>query len=109
MYTASFQFEPGDYDEEFHRLDRLIEEAARATAGFLGKEAWHSPDGARRNATYYWDSLDALDEFSAHPVHLEAKRQYRRWYRGYHILVSEVLRSYGDGAFELPASGGRSA
>lgn len=34
-----------------------------------------------------------------HPAHQQAKRQYARWYEGYHIVVSKVLRSYGDGAF----------
>ena len=30
MYSAAFIFEPGTYDERFHTLDALIEEAARA-------------------------------------------------------------------------------
>ena len=44
--------------------------------------------------------LEALREFSAHPSHLEAKRQYQRWYRGYHIVIAEIVRSYGDDAIE---------
>lgn len=99
MISASFIFEPGQYDDEFHRLNDLIREAANATPGFLGSESWRSPDGTRTNATYYWADLEALKEFSSHPRHLEAKRQYSRWYAGYHIVVSEVIRSYGDGAF----------
>ena len=50
--------------------------------------------------TYYWDSLETLRTFSTDPVHQQAKREYARWYKGYHIVVSEVLRSYGDGAFD---------
>jgi heme-degrading monooxygenase HmoA len=99
MYSASFIFEPGEYDDEFHRLDDLIAEAARATKGFLGSEIWRSADGKRTNATYYWADLDSLKEFSSHPKHLEAKSQYSRWYAGYHIVISEVVKSYGDGAF----------
>lgn len=99
MYSAIFIFEPGDYDAEFHRLNGLIDEVARATPGFLGAESWRSPDGSKTNATYYWASLDALKSFSSHPRHLEAKRQYSRWYAGFHIVISEVIRSYGDGAF----------
>jgi len=30
---------------------------------------------------------------------VEAKREYQRWYRGYHIVISEIVKSYGDGAF----------
>lgn len=100
MYCASFIFEPGTYDERFHALDALIEEAAHATPGYLGAETWRSPDGTRSNATYFWDNQEALRAFSAHPKHLEAKRQYTQWYKGFHIVVSQVLRSYGDGKIE---------
>ncbi len=97
MYSAAFIFEPGEYDDEFHRLNELIDDAARATDGFIGTESWQSADGSIRNATYYWQTLEALQEFSRHARHLEAKQQYRKWYKGYHIVVSEVIRSYGDG------------
>lgn len=109
MFSAAFIFEPGDYDDEFHRLNGLIDAAALATAGFLGSEAWQSADARIRNATYYWDSLHALQEFSRHPSHLEAKQQYGRWYKGYHIVVSEVVRSYGDGRIEHLTPNSRTA
>jgi heme-degrading monooxygenase HmoA len=99
MYSASFIWEPGEYDADFHRLNGLIDEVARALPGFLGSESWQSADGTRRNAVYYWTDLESLQEFSSHPTHLEAKRQYDRWYRGYHIVVAQVIRAYGDGAF----------
>lgn len=100
MYSAAFIWEPGEYDAEFHRLNALIEGVARSLPGYRGVESWQRADGGLRNATYYWDNLDTLKAFSTHPVHQEAKRQYARWYRGYHIVVSQVLRSYGDAAFE---------
>jgi hypothetical protein len=62
----------------------------------MGSETWQSFAGKTLNATYYWGSLDALKEFSVNPTHLDAKKQYSRWYDGYHIVVSEVIRSYGD-------------
>jgi len=96
MYSAAFIFKPGTYDDEFHRLNGLIDAAAKATDGYLGAETWQSGDGKVLNATYYWESLEALKSFSHHPHHLEAKKQYSRWYNGYHIVVSEVIRSYGD-------------
>jgi heme-degrading monooxygenase HmoA len=99
MYSASFIFEPGAYDDKFLALDALIQTAANETVGYLGQESWASADGNKRNAMYYWSSLDSLKEFSTHPKHLEAKRQYQQWYLGFHIVISEVLKSYGDGAF----------
>ncbi len=97
MYIAAFHYLPGRYDAEFHRLNDIINEVARASPGFLGSESWHSEDETRANATYYWRDLDSLKAFSTHPAHQEAKRQYARWYEGYHIVISEVIRSYGDG------------
>jgi heme-degrading monooxygenase HmoA len=98
MYSAAFIYEAKEYDAEFHRLNDAIRAVADSLPGFLGAEHWHSPDGARSNATYYWSDLEALKIFSNHPTHQEAKRHYARWYSGYHIVVSEVLRSYGNGA-----------
>jgi len=97
MYCAAFIFEPGTYDERFLALDSQIEAAAQANPGYLGRETWQSEDGKRFNASYYWRDLAALEEFSRNPQHLEAKRDYQRWYKGFHIVISQVLRSYGDG------------
>lgn len=109
MYCASFMWEPGEYNDEFHRLNGLIDAVAKSLPGFLGTESWQSTDGTRRNAVYYWDSLDTLKQFSIDPTHQEAKRQYAKWYKGYHIVVAEVLRSYGDGAFPHITPNSRSA
>lgn len=111
MYCASFIWEPGRYDDEFHRLNAAIEQVARSLPGYLGVEAWQAADGARRCANYYWTDLDTLQAFSVHPTHQEAKRQYSRWYDGYHIVVSQVIRSYGDGGFPhiTPDGRGRTA
>ena len=100
MFSAAFIFKPGTYDDEFHRLNDLIDTAANNTEGYLGAETWHSADGKTLNATYYWETLEALKQFSRDPNHLEAKKQYSRWYDGYHIVISEVIRSYGDDALE---------
>lgn len=96
MYSAAFIFRPGTYDDEFHRLNALIDQAARNNEGFLGAETWLSKDGRTQNATYYWQSLEALQRFSRDPDHLLAKKQYARWYDGYHIVISQIVRSYGD-------------
>jgi len=99
MISAAFIFEPGTYDERFLKLDAAIEAAALATPGYLGRETWQSEDGKRFNATYYWTDQSALKAFSNNPDHQEAKRNYQLWYKGFHIVISEVIRSYGDSAF----------
>ncbi len=99
MFSAAFIWEPGIYDAEFNELSALIEAAANSTPGFLGVEEWKSEDGKRRNATYYWENLESLKALSANPKHIEAKKKYSQWYNGYHVVVSEVIKSYGDSAF----------
>jgi heme-degrading monooxygenase HmoA len=108
MFSAAFIWEPGTYDAEFNELNALIEAAAIAAPGYLGVEEWKSDDGKRRNTTYYWESLEGLKALSTHPNHIEAKQKYARWYNGYHVVISEVVRSYGDSAFSHVTSSKRS-
>ncbi len=98
MFIASFIYTPGQYDVEFHRLNAIIDTVAKSLPGFLGSESWQATNSSQRNATYYWRDLDTLKTFATHPAHQEAKRQYAKWYEGYHIVISEVIRSYGDGS-----------
>ena len=98
MYSVSFMFEPLEYDEDFYQLDALIADVALSMGGFVGKETWHGEMG-RVNSVYYWDTLDDLKAFASHPKHIEAKRQYSRWYKGFHIVIAEIVKSYGDGNF----------
>ncbi len=99
MISAAFIWQPGDYDADFLTLNQRIEDAARAIPGFLGVESWVSEDGLRHNATYYWDSMDSLRQLMTQSDHLVAKREVGRWYRGYRVVVAEVLRSYGSEGF----------
>ena len=108
LYSAAFIFEPGRDDETFHQLNREIAEAAQGTPGFLGSETWVNDDGTRVNAVYYWETLEALEMLAAHPRHLEAKRRYAEWYHGFHVVISRVLESYGDGHIDHVTPNGRS-
>ena len=99
MISATFLWEPGGSDAEFERLNAAIDAVARANPGFVAAESWQATAGSRRAVVYYWRDDASLHEFARDPVHAEAKRQYARWYRGYHVVIAEVVRSYGDGAF----------
>lgn len=96
MIICQFIFAPGVYDAQFHELDSQIDAFARNLPGFRDVEVWQSPDGATKNATYYFDDMTSLRELSALPEHLAAKGQYRRWYDGYQIVISELRATYGD-------------
>lgn len=62
MYSSTFIFAKGEWDEEFYRLDEQIAAAARATPGYLGEESWQNPTTGLVSNVYYWESLGALQE-----------------------------------------------
>ncbi|KVN07489.1 MULTISPECIES: DUF4188 domain-containing protein [unclassified Burkholderia] len=99
MYIAAFIYRLGQIDDEFRQLTETIDAVAASLPGFVGMESWRSADGLMFNASYYWRDEQTLRAFAAHPKHLDAKRQFRRWYDGYHVVVSKVERAYGDGSF----------
>jgi heme-degrading monooxygenase HmoA len=96
MFSAAFIFEPGVYDADFHQLNDEIEAFAHSIDGFLGVDRWKSSTDERHSSIYYWKTREALQIFASHPRHIEAKKNYQRWYKGFHIVISEVLRTYGD-------------
>lgn len=97
MYSSTFIFAAKPFDAEFHRLDDAIASAARTIPGYLGETTWENPQTGLVSNVYYWDSLEALQSLVTHPLHLEAKEKQARWLDGYQVIVSQVLRTYGDG------------
>lgn len=97
MILCQFIFTPGEYDDDFHRLDRQIDAYARSLPGFIAVETWYADDRAIVNASYYFENTESVRELSRFPQHQEAKSQYQRWYDAYQIVVSEITASYGDG------------
>ena len=104
MYSSTFIFAKGEYDEEFFRLDEAIAEAAKQIPGYLGEETWENQTTGLISNVYYWESLEALRALMTHPKHIEAKRAQEKWLNGYQVIVSEVVRIYGDGKISHPVS-----
>jgi heme-degrading monooxygenase HmoA len=103
MYSSTFIFAKKQYDDAFHRLDQMIAEMAKGIPGYLGEETWENPDTGLISNVYYWESLEALQQLVTHPRHLEAKARQGNWLAGYQVVISEVIRTYGDGGLsELP-------
>jgi heme-degrading monooxygenase HmoA len=100
VFSISFIFKPGTYDDEFQRLDAAVGAVAKSTEGFLGSESWWSKDGTKCNAIYYWADLKHLSDFAQAMPHKEAKASYDRWYHGYQVVVAEIRSAYGDGRLE---------
>jgi heme-degrading monooxygenase HmoA len=102
MFTSTFTFAKGEYDDEFHALDRSVADTAKAIPGYLGEEAWENPSSGLISTVYYWETMDALQQLMRHPAHLLAKRRQAEWLKGYHIVIAKVVHSYGDGGIPHP-------
>ncbi|GGC13097.1 hypothetical protein GCM10007205_22460 [Oxalicibacterium flavum] len=108
MYSATFIFGKKQFDHDFHRLDQAIAEAARHIPGYLGEETWENPGTRLYANVYYWESMEALQTLMQHPTHLQAKAAQANWLDGYRVVISEVLREYGEPALGMqrPANAG---
>lgn len=106
MFSSTFIFAKKQFDEDFHRLDAAIAQAARSTPGYIGEEAWENRTTGLVSNVYYWESLEALQLLVSHPKHLEAKASQTNWLDGYQVVISQVLRTYGDAKLSklLPAT-----
>lgn len=103
MYSSTFIFAKGQYDDEFFRLDEAIAKAAKKIPGYLGEETWENQTTGLISNVYYLESLESLQALMKHPKHVEEKRAQGKWLDGYQVIVSEVIRTYGDGRISHPA------
>lgn len=106
MFAATFTFAKAEYDDEFHRRDLAIAEAARSIPAYLGEEAWENPASGLISTVYYWETLAGLQQLIEHPIHVDAKQRQGRWLKGYHVTIAQVLESYGDGGIAHPLAAG---
>lgn len=75
---------------------RKLAEAAKTVPGYLGEEAWENPKIGLISNVYYWESPDALCALMHHSKHLEAKAKQSQWLDGYQVVISQVIKIYGD-------------
>lgn len=109
MFTSTFTFAKGQYDDAFHALDSVIAQVAQSTPGYLGEEAWENHETGLISNVYYWESMEALQALMKHPSHIEAKQRQAQWLKGYQVVIAQVLGSYGDGGISHPLADKRSS
>ena len=102
MYTSTFTFATGEFDDEFHALDSVIAQLAKSIPGYLGEETWENPAAGLVCNVYYWKTMEALEELTGHPEHIAAKQRQARWLNGYQVVIARVVRSHGDGGIPHP-------
>lgn len=105
MYSSTFIFAKKQFDNEFYRLDQAIAEAAKEIPGYIGEETWGNSNTGLVSNVYYWETLESLQALIKHPKHLEAKAAQENWLNGYQVVISEVIKTYGDAKLtSLPLS-----
>jgi hypothetical protein len=77
-------------------MDQKIAAVAKGIVEYLGEETWENTTTRLVSNVYYRDSLEALQQLVSHPRHVEAKSAQDHWLSGYQVVVSQVLRTYGD-------------
>jgi len=102
MYSLTFLFGRRQFDEKFHRLDAEIAAAAKSMPGYFGEESWENVASGPVSNVYCWESLEALQGQMHHPAHRQAKAEQSKWLNGYQVVISKVLRTYGDGRVSSP-------
>lgn len=102
MYTSTFTFAKGEFDDEFHALDDAIARIARAIPGYLGEESWENPSTGLISNVYYWETMDSLQVLMKHPAHVAAKQRQAQWLDGYQVVIAEVVSTHGDGRIPHP-------
>ena len=102
IYSAMFVFSVHSVDDEFESLNNEINAIAEKNKGYLGKEYWQNSNNQQEAVIYYWKSLEGLNKFAFNSTHLKAKKSYKRWYVGYRIIISKIVKIYGDGSIPKP-------
>jgi heme-degrading monooxygenase HmoA len=69
--------------------DELTLKLVKEMPGFLGYESMKFE--GRGSFISYWEDMEAVKTWSAHPIHQEAKQLgVSKWYRYYHSMIAEV-------------------
>ena len=102
MISAAFVVDTLELDANFHALDARIIEAVKHTTGYIGEEAWTEPGSGRACTVYYWEDMRGFQELMTHADHGQAKALSPRWLKGYRVIVSEVVATYGTPGYRHP-------
>lgn len=60
MYSATFTFAKGAFDDAVFAWNAQIAERAKSIPGYLGEEAWENPTTGLVATVYYWEFMEAL-------------------------------------------------
>jgi len=94
-YAVIFPNQRTEVDPEgYAKMAQRMVELAAQQPGCLGFDSARSPDGFGITVSY-WESLEAISAWKAHPEHLRAQDLGReKWYVSFDVHITKVERSY---------------
>jgi len=93
-YAVIFKSKPAKLDQDFHDTSDQLDALVLSQPGFLGMDSVHDAEGVGITISY-WESLEAIRAWKAHPLHQTAQRKgHERWFASYQIEIVEIHRQY---------------
>ena len=91
IFTAEMAADVAGYAGTVERMNDLVQQQP----GYMGK--YHRMEGNRELTISYWESLDAVKAWKAHPEHRAAQELGRsKWYADYQVQLVRIDRFYGQ-------------
>ena len=88
IFTAEMAADVTGYAAMAQRMNELVQEQP----GYIGK--YHRMEGNREITISYWEDLDSVKAWKAHPEHRAAQEFGRsRWYVDYQVRPVQIGRS----------------
>ena len=89
IFTAEMAAELAGYTDTAQRINELVQQQR----GYIGK--YHRMEGNREITISYWESLEAVKAWKAHPEHRAAQELGRsKWYADYQVQLVRIDRFY---------------
>jgi len=88
--ASIFNYYLSDDLEGYEEMDKKTIELAKESSGFLGYESFKH--NGRGSFISYWRDQETIKNWSKNPIHIQAKKQGKRWYKYYHSMICEVNR-----------------
>ena len=91
-YAVIFTSTRTEVETGYAEMATKMVELAKNQPGFIGVESARNEIGI---TVSYWESLEAIQNWKANLVHLEAQEKGKTaWYKNYKVRIAKVEREY---------------
>ena len=95
-YAVIFTSKSSKNTEGYAEMSKKMDELVKSQEGFIGLES--VKEGQEGITVSYWESMDAIKNWSMNERHAEAKKGGKEsWYDNFNVRICQVVREY---AFE---------